>query len=297
MYYLYSVTLSGLLSVEGSAINQHLQPKPSVRPHREEKAFALQRLGDVLQQVEAATESVQKALHMAAPAPNKFNRNVGDEKASAAESKFAGNRFEDIVSEDKPRERRGSDSSKALEKVQEGAREDNSTGGGEEDDLQSTIETWLIKQKRGVTSRRKRWHEPDNNRFSLMDDRGRNNISNSSIDPSGGISPRNYKGAYFPNDQIAEELDGMVGNAAAAKEVEDEEFDMDPFDDNESEVEVEDEVDGAIRTSQEDRNRGVFMGNDVEVVGLQCMLAKALMGDDDDDEVEEEADGKDSKDG
>ena len=249
-----------------------------------------------MQHVEAATESVQKALNMAAPAPNKFNRNVGDEKSAAAESKFAGNRFEDIIAEDKPRERRGSESSKALEKVQEGAREDST--GGDEDDLQSTIETWLIKQKRGVTSRRKKWHEPDNDRFSLMDDRGRNNISNSSIDPSGGVSPRNIKGAYFPNDQIAEELDGMVGNAATAKEVEDEEFEMDPFDENESEVEVEDEVDGGVPTGQEGRGRGVFMGNDVEVVGLQCMLAKALMGDDDDDdEVEDDAEGKDSKDG
>lgn len=275
-------------TLDGSGINQHLQPKPMVRHHREEKPFALQRLGDVLQHVEAATESVQKALHMAAPAVNKVNR-FADDKKSVAESKFAGNGHEDFAADDKPRERRDSESSKALDKAQEAIREDSAAG--DEDDLQSTIETWLIKQKRGVTSRRKKWHEPDNDRFSLMDDRVRNNISNSSIDPSGGISPRNAQRAYFPNEPIADELDEMVGDSAAAKEVEDEEFDMDPFDDNESEVEVEDEVDGGVATSQENRGRGVYMGNDVEVVGLQCMLAKALMGDDDDDddEVEDEA--------
>lgn len=267
-----------------SGLNQHLQPKPLQRQVRDEKASAFQRLGDVLSQVEAVKESVQKvALGM--PGRSK------DDRPARADSKYSFD-ADALPAEERDREnakRREDGSSKGQEK--ERGDEEETAG---DDDLQSTIETWLSKQKRGVTARRKKWQQPSSDRFSLMDGRIINSISNSNMDPSEGTVP-----TAAEHEHIAEELldfpaAAAVNATAAAREVEEEDFDNDPFDedfgDGDGDGEVEDEVAGATARATVDHGRGgrgVYMGNDVEVVGLQCMLAKALMGDDDDDEVDE----------
>lgn len=306
-----------LPSIGQRGLNQHLQPKP-VRRAMDDKPSLINRLEGVLSSVEAATESVQKALQVgftpavrvdreAAPKDRDGSQSV-DEKAKCLSPP------RDV--EHKSNNQRGSpakqeraDSKQQM--LQADVAGDEVEGGEEEDDLQNTIDTWLNKQKRGVT-RRKKWQQPTADRYSLMSGRGNaHSVSNSNMDPSageGGGEPMTYI-------TIEEELNVMAaaGRGAAATQVahevdDEDDFDDDPMDnDNDVEADIDDnssEISGVgVRvTVDRGRDRGVYLGNDVEVVGLQCMLAKALMGDEDDDDDDDGngvdlGDMKDYKDG
>ena len=132
----------------------------------------------------------------------------------------------------------------------------------EEDDLEYTLDNWLTQQKRGVTQRKK---------------------------PV-------YIGAKAELDEIAVVEDGLEGYKTVnrnidsqAKEIHNEEIQeeggMDfyisgSFDQkDDSHNTAGNDHDGHNIQKHHDIVRGKYMGNDVEVVGLQCMLAQALMGD------------------
>lgn len=222
---------------------------------------------DVMNSVEAARESVQK-----------------------------------VVSESRlNRDRRDSDASRDASPGPSQVRSNNSRQGGMNGpkaenvdgklvpieeltvELEDTLTNWLEKQKRAVTVRKKP-------------------VKPAGVPlPSSGY-PRDSKSlddfkddfVYQPNpsavDVIGEEEDIGVyqtinNNRADRKNVQQQ---YDDFD-NENDSIEEDLLSPGYQeevASPYDVNRplkGKFMGDDVEVVGMQCMLAKALMGDDEDD--------------
>jgi len=292
-------------------LNQHLQPKP-VRRAIDDKASLINRLEGVLSSVEAATESVQKALHVGLTPAVRVDREAAPKNIDGSQD--TDEKVKNLIPprdvEHKSTNQRGSPvkQERAESKHQMLQQDVEVEGGDEEDDLQSTIDTWLNKQKRGVT-RRKKWQQPTTDRYSLMNGGGNtHSVSNSNMDPSVGEGG----GEPITSTAIEEELAVMAstGRGAAATqtahEVQDEDdFDEDPMDnDNDVEADIDDnssEVSGLGVMSDRGRDRGVYLGNDVEVVGLQCMLAKALMGDEDDDDEDgndvDMGDMKDYKDG
>lgn len=282
----------------------------------------IQRLEGVLNSVEAATESVQKVLQVGFTPAVRADRdaapkNRDDSLGADEKTKYLTPPRE---MEHKSSNQRGSPAkqeraeSKQHRLEEEVASDEAVEGGGEEDDLQSTIDTWLNKQKRSVTRRKKWQQQPTPDRYSLMNVRT-NSVSNNNMDPSageGGGEPMTYTSIEEDLNMMAAAAGGEGAATQLAHEVDDEDdFDMDPMDNNDNEIEADiddnsSEVSGAGVgvTLSRGRDRGVYLGNDVEVVGLQCMLAKALMGDDDDDEEDgsgvdlgDMSDHKDYKDG
>ena len=132
-----------------------------------------------------------------------------------------------------------------------------------DDDLEYTLDNWLTQQKRGVTQRKK------------------NGVAHAAVNLDDDLAIEDSMEGY----STVQKYDRMY--ESQAKELGDEVLDegndfymSETFLENSKEDEGRD-VRGGQGVAQADGDvvRGKYMGNDVEVVGLQCMLAQALMGD------------------
>ena len=114
------------------------------------------------------------------------------------------------------------------------------------DDLVDTLASWTLSD--GVTVRRKQQHR------SEFED-AMNMYQADAVEEDASLK------AYTTLDhKTTDTIDDMAGTT----------YDNDDFE--------------AVGDEDSKPVRGKYMGNDVEVVGLQCMLAKALLGDNDSEE-------------
>jgi hypothetical protein len=187
----------------------------------------------------------------------------------------------------------------------------------EDDDLEYTLDNWLTQQKRGVTLRRKNGPHAgtgsgagagagagiagedvpiEDEALNGYDTILHNHPSNGA--GAGGEGRSQAKGGADEGEVQDEGFDFYVSGTYRADSGEGyDDRDSNDRDDSISPVygsgrgdSTEEEnagpKTGAGRSGgkKQDVVRGKYMGNDVEVVGLQCMLAQALMGEGDDDD-------------
>jgi hypothetical protein len=245
------------------------------------------RAKEVLSAVEIATESVNKAL-AAGGINNKERRN--------SESKRSESPFEQQQQQQQSSSRASSNNSRTERENNDVATRNQSIGlnrieeGQNDDELMDTVSTWLEQQKRAVTVRKK----PSAS-------------SSSAKSPRNGKSKSPEEFKEFPPDEIKEDDDIRLYKSVNKQSVDvsaphrrrsgdskGSGFDSD-FDSGIEEDLISPPYYGRDERG-EDRNKspvydvhrplkGKYVGedgDDVEVVGMQCMLAKALMGDDDD---------------
>lgn len=205
------------------------------------------KMADIMKSVEAANESVQSAVavNMNIKYSNARVGGSSEEKNSDAKE-IVGSEAVDVQAPEKvvrrPSKVGGGDAKDSKAQYDEDVKavaqltDQYENIIESDDDLQDTLQSWLDKQRVGVTVRRGHHH---------------------------------HGAAAVP-----------VASAAVVEEVQEEEgltgYDTANFR-NADEVEEE----PLLSTGA---GRGVYLGNDVEVVGMQCMLAKALMGEGDSDD-------------
>jgi hypothetical protein len=189
----------------------------------------------------------------------------------------------------------------------------------EDDDLEYTLDNWLTQQKRGVTLRRKNGPHAgvgsgagtgagagagagiagedvpiEDEALNGYDTILHNHPSNGA--GAGGEGRSQAKGGADEGEVQDEGFDFYVSGTFRADSREGyDDHDSNDRDDSVSPVygrgDSTEEGNAGPRTGaggrggkKQDVVRGKYMGNDVEVVGLQCMLAQALMGEGDDDD-------------
>lgn len=143
----------------------------------------------------------------------------------------------------------------------------------EDDDLEYTLDNWLTQQKRGVTQRKKNGSaypaplDSDLEDVAGVDD---------GIDGYSTIK-KGSKQAKDSGDEVDEEgMDFYISGTYRERNDSQDDDRADSANSNEAPSSKDHNGDGVVR--------GKYMGNDVEVVGLQCMLAQALMGEGDEDD-------------
>lgn len=149
----------------------------------------------------------------------------------------------------------------------------------EEDDLEYTLDNWLTQQKRGVTQRKKHGHGG----LLSADDGGNDDDAALIVVVDAGIIEDSADG-YRTQKKYDRMYDSQAKGNSAFEEVQDENIDFytsDTYVVDSKDHDVDQEE--TVTMSNGNVVRGKYMGNDVEVVGLQCMLAQALMGDNDED--------------
>ncbi len=218
------------------------------------------RLMEVMSQVDLAQESVQKAIGSGESSVRSRNaenasgrsRTNSDAKGDGVSTSQANTPQRSVSSRKDPQPSQQVAESRFPHIAEE----------EDEDELTNTLENWLTEQKRVVTTRRKHGHaldRDDETPTPIEDDmEGYTTQSRYDRDSQAKGSPdevRDEKTNYY----ISGSLDDTMYN------------------DNGTSGEAESEQ------STQKMVRGKYMGNDVEVVGLQCMLAQALMGDGDED--------------
>lgn len=233
------------------------------------------RLVEVMNQVEIAKESVSKVINekerrpslkgeeskQAATSSKRVTPSSSTKSASVAESKRT-EEIRDVQQLD------GFGNHNKMEEIQE---EDK------DDDLEDTLAVWLLQQKRNVTVRKKptaRTRAADEDTSAQQ-----SNISekqkfkqNNSTDGDAVQDDANI--ALYRTDGPSRKQAGKMANQSE-----------DGFDSA-----VEEEFTSPAYREEEDFDnrplRGKYMmgGDDVEVVGMQCMLAEALMGGDEGDD-------------
>ncbi len=125
---------------------------------------------------------------------------------------------------------------------------------GGDDDLEATLDNWLENQMRNNVTMRHRRPGQGAAIVSLVDDE-----------------------ADIVNEEDGMSLYSTVTKSVSRYNVPANDYAADEFDDYGDDMNGESfDVNKPLR--------GQVMGDDVEVVGMQCMLAKALMGDDEDDQ-------------
>lgn len=204
------------------------------------------RLMEIMNKVDIANDSVQKAIGL-------NNNNT------RAESKESRNSFSSGEKDSRSTSRGNSNDTKLQDEEIRQVREldqrfpysdeNRNKNGDAEDDLEDTLAVWLTEQQRSVTTRKK---------------------------PS---QMRKY--SFSDNKAVEDDLFVADGNQA---DIVDEADDLMMY--ASKQINVQHNIEEDI-PEEYDINRplkGKFMGDDVEVIGMQCMLAKALMGDDSDDD-------------
>lgn len=262
------ICLDAKVSVQHSVVSPVKKINPSDgAAFRAADASPMQvRLMEVMNQVDLANESVQKAVASnAVEGGGEFPFRVRIPTAGAGA--------------EQNRSRAGSESAQPTSASQANTPSRSKVGGSqydsdakgttiaEEDDLEYTLDNWLTQQKRGVTQRRKHGHALEDDEAGLVDDAPVEDAAN-----GGYTTLQKYERM---NDSQAK---------GAAEEVQDDNLDFYTSayhgEGKDQELDQSETVD---MSSGNNVVRGKYMGNDVEVVGLQCMLAQALMGDGDED--------------
>lgn len=278
-------------AVEHSVVSPVKRPNPEEAVPRIASSSPLQqqRLMEVLESVDAAKESVQKAIaggdnangfRLRDPARSRSNSEVQAAAPSPSNGGTPSRRQQSVgggaetPSRKPPIAAAAARHAAEVRDVQALDQHISSVQeGDEEDDLGYTLENWLTQQKRFVTQRKKPVHgAKDTDDEDAVED---------SVDGYHTLR----KGERMYDSQAKD---------GGAEEVFDDRGDFyisgtypgyrdDGNEDNGDAVGVAEE-DNLTAGDSEDVVRGKYMGNDVEVVGLQCMLAKALMGDGDEDD-------------
>lgn len=243
------------------------------------------RLMEVMNQVELANESVQKAV----AGPSAAVENSGDHPFRVRNPSVGG------AGAEQNRSRAGSESAQTVSASQ--ANTPSRKAGGsqynqyasdakdvqrldnhipliaEEDDLEYTLDNWLTQQKRGVTQRRKHGH---GGLLGAEDEAGLADDTPIEDAADGYNTLQKYERMY----------ESQAKGDAPSEEVQDDN-NLDFYtsgtyvgDSKDQDLNQRETVD---MSNGNNVVRGKYMGNDVEVVGLQCMLAQALMGDGDED--------------
>ena len=276
------------------------------------------RLMEVMSQVEIANESVQKAVAAAASGAGGEDSNGGRLRSrSVAElkadsqtstpSRRSNSGISSSSSQQQLMQQQRVADVKDVQRLDEHRvplleQED-------EDDLEYTLDNWLTQQKRGVTQRRK--HHEQNGNPDVDAEEQDLLVSGDSPPPAeeegleGYLTVKNYHhdrmsrgvAGDHRGQQAKHDGGGGAGGSGADEEVQDDGFDFYTSGAYEA---ASKETDGNDSDRSNDRRsgaariggagagagggangvvRGKYMGNDVEVVGLQCMLAQALMGD------------------
>ena len=256
-------------SVQYSVVSPIKRPNPEevTGLPRAANASPMQlRLMEVMSQVDLAQESVHKAI----TGSESSARARGLSNADGASGRSRTNsecKAEGVSSSQANTPQRGVSSRKETSQpLQAGdgrfphiAEEEE-----DEDELTSTLENWLTEQKRGVTTRRKHGHPLH------RDDEAPTPIEEECLD--GYTTQSRY------------DRDSQAKGSSPNEEVRDEKMDYyisGSLDDTMYDHETTGEA--ASEQSTQKMVRGKYLGNDVEVVGLQCMLAQALMGDGDEE--------------
>lgn len=232
------------------------------------------RLMEVMNQVEIAKESVSNAVRShnnsrVAESKEETKSDVDSKDNGSGKSRNSTNNNISVAE----MQRRAAE----IREVQDLDRHQQANGGEEEDDLEETLKQWIEQQRRGVTVRNKRGggNVAGGHQMQVQhipDAKAEDNLIEEVVNEEDGMEmystankQRDHHQAYdFDEYEVEEELPAFGGNA------------------------FEDEV-SDVREQTFDKNRplkGNMMGDDVEVVGMQCMLAQALLGDDEEDDYD-----------
>lgn len=246
------------------------------------------RLMDVMSQVEQATESVQKAINETRDARSgnsPTRRGGGGGGAGGIDAEYDDDKGQEsktggAATQSRKTANGGAFDFTATAKTVQDDDDLNVDANSDEEDgeLEYTLESWLTMQKRGVTLRSR------SGRPAGADLRGE------------GASAKDTSAAAVVDEDIS--VLGAVSSGYDTPTMVELLGRGDYADENEYDLtvngghveEFEDYVPG--ETEEEDGD----INDDVEVVDLQCMLAKALMGDDD-DEAPLDMSGADAKPG
>lgn len=219
------------------------------------------RLMEVMSQVDAANESVQKAVESGESSTRSRSDGPSGRSRTNSDAKESGNGGSQANTPQRSNlPRRHNPSGAEAREVQRLDAHFPHILEEDEDDLTSTLDNWLIEQKRGVTTRRKHGHAHDDSEVSTpIEDEGMDGYTTqhraqSQAKGCADEEVRDEKMDFY----ISGHLDDTMYNNSTTGET-------------------------ASEESTQKIVRGKYMGNDVEVVGLQYMLAQALMGDADED--------------
>jgi hypothetical protein len=228
----------------GSQAGSGEQPRP-VSPMR-------QRLMEIMQQVEIAKESVQKAIHNGEERGRRLSLEEQQEGSSKLREQSSKGRADRAASSSAQAGGGKARSAERDEDIRAVRQLDRHAGAGAgsaeevEDELEDTLAVWLLQQRRGVTVRRKASKASDD------------------VEEDAAL-------AMYATEAL--DLDDAAHRAASGGESK--------ADSKQAEVQGQEEMEDKPLKA-----KYLLGGDDVEVVGLQCMLAKALMGDDEDDDYD-----------
>lgn len=272
------------------------------------------RLMEVMQKVEMANEYVQRAISTDRTTPTREIVVNKERRLSGAEGKLepiveSNNNSKSPVpapgkstrpTANQAEAKRSLLQEKEIQEVQ-GLDNHPALGAGHlvtegDDDLEDTLASWLLQQKRAVITRKK----PAGSTNSSVKSKGY-----AAEDSKEAEVVAEEDGIYMYRSMYDNRKKGGGGGGAAVASSYEDDIEVADynggFDSNDSNEVEEDLVSPSYRDPAIDNNntpsrtgastfdihrplKGKFLGgDDVEVVGMQCMLAKALMGDDDDD--------------
>lgn len=240
---------------------KRLNPSEATGLPRAANASPMQlRLMEVMSQVDAAHESVQKAIESGESSSRSRGEGQSGRSRTNSDAKEAANGGSQTNTPQRnTAPRRHNTNGADAREVQRLDAHFPHILEEDEDDLTSTLDNWLVEQKRVVTTRRKHGHAHDESEVSTP-------IEDDGLD---GYSTQRRAESHSQAKGCADE------------EVRDDKMDFyisGHLDDTMYETTT---GETASEESTQKIVRGKYMGNDVEVVGLQCMLAQALMGDED----------------
>jgi hypothetical protein len=232
-----------------------------------------QRLMEMLDSVECAKESVQKALgaRSRSNSESQAGPSLPPSGASARKDSFSTPPRKAPIAAAAARHASDIRDVQALDQHVSVIQEE------EDDELGYTLENWLTQQKRGVTQRKKPGYGAHAGAAGAGDTKDDDALVEDSVD------------GYSTVPKYARMFDGQAKESA--DEVYDDRHDFyisGTYADSGKEDEDRDTADTSGGSAEagvaEEIVRGKYLGNDVEVVGLQCMLAKALMGEGEDED-------------